>query len=54
MKNKFYLKSVNLIQDEERGRLYYRCEYSNGIMIKYEFYNFSENLIIHIELNDET
>jgi hypothetical protein len=51
MENKYYLKSVKLIQDNSQGRLYYECEYSNGIMTKIENYNFKENLIIPIELN---
>lgn len=49
-KNKYYLKSVKLIDNPSEGRLYYECEYSNGIMTKILHYNFKENLIINVEL----
>jgi hypothetical protein len=51
MENKYYLKSVELIQDDSQGILYYRCEYSNGIMTKIEFNKFTNDLVIPIELN---
>jgi len=54
MKNKYYLKSVKLIDNPSEGRLYYECEYSNGIMTKIECYNFKENLIINVELWEYT
>jgi hypothetical protein len=50
MENKYYLKSVKLIQNFFEGRLYYECEYSNGIMTKIEHHNFKKDLIIPIEL----
>ena len=54
MKNKYYLKSVKLIDNPSEGRLYYECEYSNGILTKKECYNFKENLIINVELWEYT
>ncbi len=50
MENKYYLKSVKLIQDNSQGYLYYECEYSNGIMTKIEINKFKNDLVIPIEL----
>lgn len=53
-KNKYYLKSVKLIDNPSEGRLYYECEYSNGITTKIENYKFKEDLIISVELWEST
>jgi hypothetical protein len=50
MGNKYYLKSVKLIDNPSEGRLYYELEYSNGISTKIINHLFSENLIINIML----
>ena len=50
MENKYYLISLKLIDNPSEARLYYECEYSNGIKKQILHYNFKENLIIDIEL----
>ena len=50
MENKYYLKSVELIEDKYNAQLYYECLYSNGFKSKTEIYVFKSDLSIPIEL----
>jgi len=50
MENKYYLKSVELLEDIYNAQLYYECLYSNGLKSKTEIYAFKTNLLIPIEL----
>jgi hypothetical protein len=50
MKNKYYLQSVELIQDDINGALYYAAVYSNGIKKRIEHINFELSNSISIEL----
>ena len=51
MKNKYYLTSVKLNQDDSKCTLYYECTYQNGIDIKIITIAFSENLTIKNKLD---
>lgn len=50
MKNKYYLQSVELIQDDTNGMLYYVVVYHNGIKKRIEHINFELSNSISIEL----